>query len=272
MSASDQERFLGRLRRALGHVPRCARKAPHLFAQQPSEEESKLLKRYQARTPVEQKALFDGLAEAARAIHLRVIPVPDFSAARAAIADLAREKAPEWGVEKHIIAWRHPLIDALHLTALLDPAGIQLHQTEIFNPGADPTLNQKQREHFRNSLGAAYIGITSADFCLAETGTLVLRNRPGQARSVALVPSIHIAVIGLDQILSDMKELFALLRWDDRFRTEGMSNYMAFISGPSKTADIEATMVRGAHGPREVHLFVVSPASSFVHSPGPFGS
>jgi len=93
---------------------------------------------------------------------------------------------------------------------------------------------------------------------MADTATLVLRNRPGQPRSVALVPSIHIAVITLDQIISDMKELFALLRWDDRFRSEGLSNYMAFISGPSKTADIEATMVHGAHGPREVYLYVVS--------------
>ena len=52
--------------------------------------------------------------------------------------------------------------------------------------------------------------------------------------------------------------LFALLRWDERYRTEGLSNYMSFISGPSKTADIEAIMVHGAHGPREVHLFVVT--------------
>jgi L-lactate dehydrogenase complex protein LldG len=100
--------------------------------------------------------------------------------------------------------------------------------------------------------------VTSADFCLADTATLVMRNRPGQPRSAALVPSIHVAVIHLDQILADMKELFALLRWDERYRQEGLSNYMSFISGPSKTADIEATMVHGAHGPREVHLFIIT--------------
>lgn len=268
MSASDQKRFLGRIRRALGHAPGRARKAPHFFAQQPSEEESNILKRYQARTPAEQKVLFDRLTEAARAIHLRVIPVPDLSAAAGSIAGLAREKASERGVEKHIITWRHPVIDALHLTALLDPAGIRLHQTGILNPDNDPSQIQKQRERFRNRLGAAYIGITSADFCLADTGTLVLRNRPGEARSVALVPSIHVAVIHLDQIIADMKELFALLLWDNRFRVEGLSRYMAFISGPSKTADIEATMVHGAHGPREVYLYVISPESPSFHSPG----
>jgi len=101
--------------------------------------------------------------------------------------------------------------------------------------------------------------VTSADFCLADTATLVLRNRPGQPRSVALVPSIHIAVITLDQIVADMKELFALLRWVAHFPAgRAFPNYMSFISGPSKTADIEATMVHGAHGPREVHLFVIT--------------
>jgi L-lactate dehydrogenase complex protein LldG len=93
---------------------------------------------------------------------------------------------------------------------------------------------------------------------MADTASLVMRTRPGQARSVSLVPSIHIAVIGIDQILADLKELVALLKWDAGYRTEGLTNCMTFISGPSKTADIEATMVHGAHGPREVHIYVIT--------------
>ena len=76
--------------------------------------------------------------------------------------------------------------------------------------------------------------------------------------SMAIVPSIHLAVIRLDQILSDLQELYALLRWDEKEWESGLTNYMSFISGPSKTADIEATMVHGAHGPREVHIFVIT--------------
>jgi len=101
-------------------------------------------------------------------------------------------------------------------------------------------------------------GVTAADFCLADTATIVLRNRPGQPRTVALVPSIHVAVVTLDQLITDMKELFALLQWDEGLRQEGLTRYMSFISGPSKTGDIEAIMVHGAHGPKEVRLYVVT--------------
>jgi L-lactate dehydrogenase complex protein LldG len=50
--------------------------------------------------------------------------------------------------------------------------------------------------------------------------------------------------------------LYALLSFDPDVHREGLTNCMTFISGPSKTADVEATMVHGAHGPREVHLIV----------------
>jgi L-lactate dehydrogenase complex protein LldG len=133
-----------------------------------------------------------------------------------------------------------------------------LRITDPIDPHADGEAERAERERQRADIIASFIGVTTADFCLADTATLVMRNRPGQPRSVALVPSIHIGLITLDQVLADTKELFALLRWDERFRQEGLSNYMSFISGPSKTADIEAVMVHGAHGPREVHLFVIS--------------
>ncbi|MGD9972421.1 MAG: LUD domain-containing protein [Desulfatirhabdiaceae bacterium] len=73
-----------------------------------------------------------------------------------------------------------------------------------------------------------------------------------------LVPSIHVAVIRLEQLLADLKELYALLRWDAGQQAEGLTHHMVMISGPSKTADIELVMVHGAHGPREVHLVVIT--------------
>ena len=81
--------------------------------------------------------------------------------------------------------------------------------------------------------------------------------RPGQPRSISLVPSIHIAVITADQILANFKELYALLRWGSKGDGVELDNCLSFISGPSKTADIEATLVHGAHGPRELILIVL---------------
>jgi L-lactate dehydrogenase complex protein LldG len=254
----DQVEFFRRIRSALGHAPDLSRDVKHLFAEGPSAEELQLLERIDRRTAAERQALLERLIEAGKPINLRVIPVPDTAFACSGIVGLADEKQPEWGESKSVAAWRHPLVESLGLEGALAGLQVPLRTTGPIDPEAGRERDRAERAGQRADIIASYIGVTGADFCLADTATLVLRNRPGQPRSVALVPSIHIAVITLDQILADMKELFALLRWDERYRPEGLSNYMSFISGPSKTADIEATMVHGAHGPREVHLFVIT--------------
>lgn len=258
MKTPDQTQFIRRIRTALGHAPDVTREARHLFAESPSDEDLQLQERIRRRAAEDRQALLERLIEAGKPINLNVTALPDVAYATAAILRLAAEKKPEWGEAKSIAAWRHPLIDRLNLVEALDRLQIPVHLTGPIPVDAGRAFDQAERERQRAEIIASFIGVTSADFCLADTATLVMRTRPGQPRSAALVPSIHIAVIHWDQILADMKELFALLRWDERYRPEGLSSYMSFISGPSKTADIEATMVHGAHGPREVHLFVVT--------------
>ncbi len=258
MISADQKSFLRRIRKALGHAPDVSRNDRELFPVGPSAEEVQILDRILKRTDAERQVLIEELIAAGKPINLRVIPVPDLAAATSAIAGLVDEKTPEWGEAKSVAAWRHPLLERLDLGEPLARLNIPLRITAPIDPAAGRAHEQKERERQRADLIASFIGVTAADFCMADTATLVLRNRPGQPRAAVLIPSIHIAVITRDQIIRDMKELFALLRWDERFRAEGLSNYMSFISGPSKTADIEATMVQGAHGPREVHLLVIT--------------
>lgn len=257
MTTVDQERFMRRIRTALGHAPDARRKVEGLFPEGPSAEEVQILDRMAKRTDAERLTLLDELIAAGKPINLAVNPVPDLAAAAAAIAGLVKEKAPEWGETKSVAAWRHPLLERLNLAGPLGRLHVPLRITAPVDPAVGRNEAQAARDRERADLIAAFIGVTAADFCLADTATLVLRNRPGQPRAAALIPSIHIAVITRDQVIRDMKELFALLRWDERYRGEGLSNYLSFISGPSKTADIEATMVHGAHGPREVHLIVI---------------
>nr|PIE60647.1 MAG: hypothetical protein CSA31_00960 [Desulfobulbus propionicus] len=85
-----------------------------------------------------------------------------------------------------------------------------------------------------------------------------MRSHPGHARSTSLVPAIHIAVVEEAKILATLEELYALLKWDPVEQEKGLTNNLSFVSGPSKTGDIELIMVHGAHGPRELHLFVVA--------------
>ena len=115
-----------------------------------------------------------------------------------------------------------------------------------------------QRAALRQAISASFVGITTAEFCVADTATLVMRTRPDWPRSVSLIPSIHIAVIPIDRVVADFKELYALLRWGDPEFKADLTTCMTFVSGPSKTADIEATLVHGAHGPRAVMVVVLA--------------
>jgi L-lactate dehydrogenase complex protein LldG len=251
-------RFMRRVRTALGHAPGLTRNPGPLFPGAPSAEAREILDRIRRRSQAERERLLAELAGAAGPINLGLAALKDGAQAAAAVARLVAEKSPEWGDEKSVSVWQHPLLDGLRLAEALAPQGVPVHVTAPVDPAAGAEALARQRAGQRRRVIESYIGVTTADFCLAETATLVMRNRPGEPRSVAVVPSIHIAVITLEQVIADMKELFALLRWEPGFAREGLSNYMSFTTGPSKTADIEATMVHGAHGPREVHLLVIT--------------
>ncbi len=249
MRDSEQEQFISTIKKALGKTQAESRDDADLFGDDISAESRAVLERIQNRSAAEHKKLLDTLIKAAGPINLKVIPCDDISAVTDAVTALVREKDPEWGDQKSVVAWDHPLIERLNLPAILAEQNVPLFVSDLA-ASADKDIRQQVID--------AYIGITSADFCMADTATLVLRTRPGHARTVSLVPAIHIAVIKLDQMIADLKELYALLKWDPHERQEGLTNCLTFISGPSKTADIEATMVHGAHGPREVHLYVIT--------------
>lgn len=239
----DQQRFIATLQRALAApaAERGSARHNHIYhAQEP----------LAPRSREAQLVLLDEMIAESVPINLKVVAHREIASVARDIGTLVVAKEPEWGREKRIAAWRHPLIDALDLPAVLEGVAVAVDVIAVNGPGEQDAMRQKVSE--------AYVGITAADFCLADSATLVMKSRAGQDRSVSLVPSIHIAVIRLDQILANLKELYYLLVNDPAHREEGLTPCMTFISGPSKTADIEATMVHGAHGPREVHLFVVT--------------
>jgi L-lactate dehydrogenase complex protein LldG len=247
MSTANQQKFIGRIQMALGKPFAESRQPADLFSSDMSAETRTILERIKNRSAADRKKLLQTLIEAAGPINLNVVACDDADTLTAGIVELVRVKAPEWGSLKSVAAWQHPLIESLNLPAAL--SGLKV-------PLAFADLQHSDADNLRRRISDSFIGITSADFCMADTATLVMRTRPGQARSVSLLPAIHIAVIELDRIIADLKELYSLLKWDPRESKEGLTNCMTFISGPSKTADIEATMVHGAHGPREVFVFV----------------
>ncbi len=105
----------------------------------------------------------------------------------------------------------------------------------------------------RPTAGADRLGVTGAFCAIAETGTLVVLAGADTPTATALLPDTHIAVVRAERIVSGMEEAFALIR-----RERGaLPRAINMISGPSRTGDIEQTIVLGAHGPYRVHVLVL---------------
>jgi hypothetical protein len=108
------------------------------------------------------------------------------------------------------------------------------------------------RAELRDLCASCDVGITSADYALADTGTLVMLSSPQEARMISLLPPAHIAVVPRESILTGLDELFSVLP-DPAAQTSSM----VLITGPSRTADIEQILVRGVHGPGLITVVVV---------------
>jgi L-lactate dehydrogenase complex protein LldG len=102
----------------------------------------------------------------------------------------------------------------------------------------------------KSDMAEVNIGITEANFAIAETGTIVLISNENRPRSVSLIPPIHIAVMRSDIIVENLDQLFFLVQ-----NSSEPTSCMTFITGPSRTADIELNLTLGVHGPKE--LFAV---------------
>jgi L-lactate dehydrogenase complex protein LldG len=106
----------------------------------------------------------------------------------------------------------------------------------------------------RAAVDADLVGISGCFCAVAETGTLMLLSGPHTPATVSLLPETHIALVRQSRIVATMEDAFALLRAEQGQLPRAVN----FISGPSRTGDIEQTIVLGAHGPCRVHLIVLT--------------
>jgi L-lactate dehydrogenase complex protein LldG len=110
------------------------------------------------------------------------------------------------------------------------------------------------RVEARSANGDDLVGITGVFCAVAETGTLVLLSGPDTPAASSLLPETHIAIVPAARIVAGMEEAWALLRAE----AGELPRAVNFISGPSRTGDIEQTLVLGAHGPYRVHIVLVA--------------
>lgn len=158
------------------------------------------------------------------------------------VLDLLRQQSAD-----HVLAWDFQYIPVSGLQAALKAAGV----TVTF-PDLHDEFRAEHAEHIK-SAGAGIVGVNAA---AAGTGTLIFNAEPGKGRVPTVLPPMLIAVLRIDQLLPNVEA------WLARERAQGMptvlgSSNVCFVTGPSRTGDIEMQMVLGVHGPGVVHVVVI---------------
>lgn len=152
------------------------------------------------------------------------------------------------GLAGTVVRWEDPSLNGLGLDEALNTAGFTVVP---FAPGAGGGALVQAAEQ-------AVAGITGCDAAIAETGSLVLGSRqleeqsaPGRGRVVSLLPPVHIAIVRLEQLVYSALEVFRGLK------SAPMPSQVVFVTGPSRSADIENDLSIGVHGPGQVHVILV---------------
>ena len=164
---------------------------------------------------------------ALEALNVHSLVAADHGQARDYVADLVRGKSA--------VASNDPLLEELGVLELPEVEG-----------------GVRDLASLREKTARCEIGITSASYGLADTGSLVMLASQKEARLVSLLPPVHVALLPTERLLSGLDELFGMLPVPAR-----STSSLVLITGPSRTADIEQILVRGVHGPGEVHVVLV---------------
>jgi L-lactate dehydrogenase complex protein LldF len=148
------------------------------------------------------------------------------------IVSVLKALIEEQNVRKATV-WETPHLRRLGIAEILNSLGV-----ELVSPNAG-----------KHAMAQCDLGITEADFLLPETGTLVLRSSAEKPRAVSLLPRIHLAIVRPEMLRADMHQVFEEAK---------DQHYLVFITGPSRTADIELTVTLGVHGPKNLYVWLMS--------------
>lgn len=209
-------------------------------------------------------------------------------------AEIVRRLAEERGVKK-IVKSKSMLTEEIELNSRLQAHGLQITETDLGEwiiqlAGEKPShftapamhktreqvaeifskeTGQKQdadisklvevaRTNLRQAFFEAEMGISGANIAIAETGSIVIVANEGNDRLVTTLPPIHVALVGYEKLVGTMDEANAILKVLSKCATgQKQTAYVSYITGPSRTSDIEKTITLGVHGPKELHIIFV---------------
>lgn len=130
---------------------------------------------------------------------------------------------------------------------------------KVFFASSDPELQKllgltTYPTHHTNDLAGCDVSVTFCECLVARTGSMVLSAAQHSGRTVSVYAPIHICIAFTSQLVYDVKDALQLLK--DKYGAN-IPSQISFATGPSRTADIEKTLVVGVHGPKEVYCFLV---------------
>ncbi len=221
-----RETILGRIAEAL----RLSAPRPHLSSDTPAGVPAKVGKPWLPEGGETREAMLGILTDNLAKLRAELHRVPDVAAARDTLARLAGDKG-----------WRRL---ALHRGELTEAVASGLAcETWRVEDGFD-----------KHRLEACDAGLTACQSLVAQTGSLLVSSASNGGRALSILPHAHVVVARVDQVLPDLDAALA----DARARHHGaLPSMLSFITGPSRTGDIERILVLGAHGPKALHVILV---------------
>jgi len=106
----------------------------------------------------------------------------------------------------------------------------------------------------KDEVRIADVGLTGCEALIARTGSVVISSKTNLSRTLSIFPPVHVVVAYRDNMLYDLKNYFSGVNTND---IQSLPSMISIISGPSRTSDIEKTLVMGAHGPKEMYVFYI---------------
>ena len=246
---NERDQFLGNVRRALGRTagsaPVSGQEATAYTNDAPSVERRAQAVLDDAEARGDQ--LLSSLERSAHEAGWKVVRASSVEKAAHYVGALAQDLEA-----RSIVRSAHAVFDRVDLEAGLSGPNIELTVMAADN-SADEADDPRQA--IRQKAARADLGVTGADYAIAETGSCVLVAGAGVSRLVALLPPVHVAIVQRGQVLPSLDELFTLRR--QGFLKGDVASYMNIVTGPSRSADIEQTIVTGVHGPGQVHMVLL---------------
>lgn len=130
------------------------------------------------------------------------------------------------------------------------------HKIYCWEPALQDLLNTYEYPHYETDkdFEQAEVGLTLCEALIARNGSILVSNAQAAGRRLSIYPPVHIVLAYTSQLVLDLKDAFNLVK--QKYNNQ-LPSMLSVVTGPSRTADIEKTLVLGAHGPKELFVFLL---------------